>query len=319
MKTQTLTESHVYILFKEIKGKKYFKIGKADKIDIRINQLNKTWGLFNEHSVSIHIKNDFFNRKKGVGIYFETIILKSLFILGYKRMNESHLSNNDGYTEFFEYKEDSTEDIIISQVLALFSPYEITTTFTKAPIRQQALNKEAKSVNISSLIPQQISLFHIEYFFKLLEEDKIKQWKTELLSITSSELEWKKANNISPKSPKKSDIDYSEYLLVSEFNSILSKIDNSKIEKSHNKNTIGYIQTFVKNILKVFNKTIDNIDFNAFMLLLNKIFNSNKFNSLYEDFETNPAVTASTVARRKLNIIQWIELQFKHFQYSFSI
>jgi hypothetical protein len=306
-----MKKSGIYILFKTIDKKKYFKIGKSISIDERVQKLNKDWGHFDKTSIAITIKNNNFKTHSETGLSFEKIVLKSLLIFGYKKMNNQLLKNNSGYTEFFELKESETALDIIDKVKKLLLPYSSITTFQYSGIIQSKNNIKITTIETSSLIPQQISIFHIKYYFEQLSNGTLLDWDKELKEISRQETIWKKENGYAPQSNKASGKSYNEYKLVQNFNKILNDNKDKPIEKSHNKNTVGYIKTFINSVLKYFKKSINKINFDSFLLLLKRILKDSKLSKLYEEFETDPKISNNTVTRRKLNIVEWVKLQFR--------
>lgn len=318
LKNKNYTTSNVYILFKELNGKKYFKVGKADVLDNRINILNKTWGKFDDKSIAFKITNPYFNQPNGLGRYFEKIVLNTLFINGYKIMNNEIYQNNDGYSEFFEFKNDSTPEKIINEIYSYWNNTYETTIFEKIKVNQNNKNKSIKKLSFSGLNPQQITIYHLEYYFELKKQNKLDLWKEQINEKCAFEYNWKIENGFHPKnSHVKSGIKLENLDLVNKFDSIiekkyeLHKQANIKIEKSQNSRTIGYIETFIKSVLNAFNITT-NITFEKFLLLLKNIKNSSKFQYLYEEFQTSPQISNKTANRRK-NPILWIETQLELF------
>jgi len=309
-----MKKSGIYILFKTIDKKKYFKIGKSISIEERVQKLNKDWGSFDKTSIAINILNNNFKTLSETGLTFEKIVLKSLLIFGYTKMNKKHLKKNSGYTEFFELKKSETTSDFINKIKGILSIYEEETIFEYSNIIQ--FDKK-KPVTASSLVPQQISIFHLEYYFEQVSKGTLSDWRNELAEISRQETLWKNENGYAPRSNKRSGKSYSDYKFVERFNQILNFNKEKPIEKSHNGRTINYIETFINNILKYFKKSISNINFKSFLKLLNKILKDKKLNNFYEEFETDPKISNHTVTRRKLNIIEWIRQQFSFYILSF--
>lgn len=301
-------ESNIYILFKSIGGENYFKVGKASDVRQRVSILNKTWGLFEEGSVSINLKNDHFKLEKNFGLHMEKIILRGLCVFGYDAMVSEEHYMKDGYKEFFVCKEGENKLDVVMNVLSILEPYKKTTKVETRPLKQFNFANLNKEVNLSKITPQQISLVHIEYFFEMHSKGLLENWKDELNQISAHETEWKKKHGFDTRANIKSGNKHEDKKLFWELKNRLE--EHQAAEKSQNIRTVGYIQTFVKAVLKLFNKELGKINFEAFKNLLTRMTQRTPLYEAYNVLSGTKSLSEKTARRRKLSVQDWIRREF---------